>query len=204
MDRENLIADATLAQFRDQILSGNSITGAVAVSSVCSALAVTVLQMTLEIAGRKVPTEHLKALIESASQASSRLLAFADSDRAAYTAYRDAHKLPPGEERREIERSALRRAIETPLAAAREAASVIPLCQEAARLAHGAIIADVGGAALLLSSATRAILLSVEANLRALNDPGLSQTVGAECRDIREQAQQGAEQVLLTLGVSSR
>jgi formiminotetrahydrofolate cyclodeaminase len=196
MESGKEVAQATLQQLRAQILSGDSVTGAVAVSAVTAALAVTVLEMSLEVTARKHPSEHVDRLIESAREVSVRLLACADEDRAAYTAYRQARKDPAAAH------DALRRAIETPLAAARAAASAIPLCGEASGLAHGPISADVGGAALLLSGAVRAMLLSVDANLKAMHDPLLSQHVARECSELREHALLGAEHVLRQLGVS--
>src|SRR5215471_10985585 len=95
----------------------------------------------------------------------------ADEDRAAYGIYREALKLPKGtDERRQAITSALRRATEMPLAAARTAASAIDLCRQAASVVPGDIAADARGAAALLAGTVRAILASVDANLERLKD----------------------------------
>jgi formiminotetrahydrofolate cyclodeaminase len=187
---------ATLEQLQAHILAGDSVTGSVAVSAVSAALATTVLHMALEIVARKRPGDQVRNLIESADAASARLLTFADDDRAAYAAYLQARRMPAGEERREALRSALRHAIETPLAAARAAASAISLCGDAARLARGAIAADISGTAVLLSGAVRAILFSVEVNRRTLDDPAFSEAVAAESRTLEQLAARETERVV--------
>jgi len=172
MEVENTIWKATLESFQGKILGGDSITGGVAVAAVSGAFAVSVLQMVLEIAVRKTESARIRQLIEEARTESARLAQLADEDREAYAAYREAARLPKAsEEERAVRRRAMARALcratETPLAAVRSAVSAIGLCVETAGLVEGQIAADVGGAAALLAGAARAILHSVEANLRA-------------------------------------
>jgi formiminotetrahydrofolate cyclodeaminase len=153
--------------------------------------------MVLGIAARKNPPEddqaRVEELIEAAQDASAHLARAADKDRAAYAEYHQALKLPQvteeqSEARHRAVQSALRGAIETPLAAARSAVSAMGLCEAAAGMTQGDIAADVGGAAALLAGAVRAILLSVDANLRGMDDGPLAREIAAERRDLEERA----------------
>src|SRR4029077_975030 len=100
-----------------------------------------------------------------------RLKRTADEDRDAYGAYRRASLLPRATEQERVERhsamrATLQKATEIPLGAARSAVRAIELCAEAVTLTRGDIAADLGGAAAILNGAVRAILTSVDANLR--------------------------------------
>src|SRR4029077_8546970 len=101
MDVEISIWKATLEEFRERILAGDSTTGAVAVAAVSASLAVGVLQMVREIAARKNESVPLRELIEAARLEATRLARLADEDRAAYAEYAKALRMPKtiGEER---------------------------------------------------------------------------------------------------------
>jgi formiminotetrahydrofolate cyclodeaminase len=201
MDGEISIWKATLEEFRERILAGDSTTGAVAVAAVSASLAAGVLQMVLEIAARKNESEPMRELIEAARMEAAQLARLADEDRAAYTEYAKALRLPKtnDEERAARRRAmdlALLKATETPLAAARSAVAAIELCAEAAGIARGAIAADIGGAAALLAGAVRAILCSVDANLRELPDQPFRREAEAQRRALEETGVRQAEAVI--------
>jgi methenyltetrahydrofolate cyclohydrolase len=199
---------STLEEFDGQIIQGDAITGAVAVASITATFAVSLLRMVLEITAHKKESEsrrnEIQELLEAAKAEAKQLRRAADDDRVAYAAYRDAARLPRAAEQERAERnramrSALEQATETPLRAARSAVRAIELCVEAATLARGDVAADIGGAAELLTGAVRAILNSVDANLRRMEDGRFV----AERRDLEERASRSAEQVhdrLRTLG----
>jgi len=201
MDVESSIWKATLEEFRERILAGDSTTGAVAIAAVSAALAVSVLQMVLEVSARKNESEPIRKLIEAARREAAQLARLADEDRAAYTEYAKALRLPKtnDEERAARRRAmdlAMLKATETPLAAARSAVAAIELCAEAAGIARGAIAADIGGAAAILAGAVRAILCSVDANLRELPDQPFRLEAEAQRRALEETALRQAEKVL--------
>jgi formiminotetrahydrofolate cyclodeaminase len=196
---------STLEEFDAQINQGDGITGAVAVASIAAAFAVSLLRMVLEIIARKKESEshrrQLQELLEAANAEADQLRRTADDDRAAYGAYRQASRLPRAAEQERAERhsamrSALERATEMPLRAARSAVRAIALCAEAATLARGDVAADIGGAAEILNGAVRAIFASVDANLRRMEDGRFV----AEKRDLEERAARYAEQVRDRLG----
>jgi formiminotetrahydrofolate cyclodeaminase len=209
MEPQPSVWTSTLAEFDDQITRGDAITGAVAVAAISAAFAVSVLRMVLEITVRKKESGshlgQLHELLEAATIESERLRRTADEDRDAYGAYRHASLLPRTTERERVERrdamrATLQKATETPLRAARSAVKAIELCGEAAKLARGDVAADVGGAAAILNGAVHAILNSVDANLRRIDDPRLA----AERRDVEERASRCIEQVRNHLGQQPR
>lgn len=209
MEPQPSVWTSTLAEFDDQITQGDAITGAVAVAAISAAFAVSVLRMVLKITVRKKESEghlgQIRELLEAAAIESERLRRTADEDRDAYGAYRHAWLLPRATERERLERrdamrATLQKATEVPLRAARSAVKAIELCGEAATLARGDVAADIGGAAAILNGAVRAILNSVDANLRRIDDPRLA----AEGRDLEERAGRYAEQVRNHLGQQPR
>jgi methenyltetrahydrofolate cyclohydrolase len=176
-------------------ITDDSLTGAVAAASLSAALALRVLRSVLEIASRK-PQERsaesrLADLMRAADSESERLVQLAAEDSAAYAAYMQARK-----ERSPQVQAALRRAIEAPLRAARSAAAGVNLCAAAAAFTRGPIEADVRGAAALLEGAVRAILTSVDQNLRAVEDEVFAGEVRTERHKLEERARAQAEKLL--------
>jgi formiminotetrahydrofolate cyclodeaminase len=161
-------------------------------------MAVRVLKSVLEVAARKHDSVRLRELIEAAGVGAERLMKLAEEDGAAYAAYMQARR----EHSPEVQ-AALRRAIDSPLNAARAAAGCIDLCLEAAGFTRGAIAADVAGSAALLAGAVRAILCTVDANLRALEDEALAGAVAAEMQLLGEHATGQAGKVLTVVKTAS-
>ncbi len=156
---------ATLASFCDEVAGTNPAPAAVAVSAVTANLGLGLLIKVLEITGNRKSfagdAQKLRALIDAARRESEQLRNAADEDIAAVRQYVGSRN--PAD---------ARNAIEVPLRAARAAVAGLDLCAEAADvipgLAQGLLAADLGAATLLLSAAVRAILLSVDSNLRSL------------------------------------
>ena len=204
MEPKTSVWDSTLAEFDEQIAQTNGITGAVSVAAISGALAIHVLRMVLEVAAKRKGSEadrpRIQELLDAAREEWARLQRFADADRAAYAHYVDAVRLPRSNEeergqRTRAMRTALRSATETPLGAARAAVAAIDLCLEAAPFARGEIMADVGGAACLLSGAVHCMLLSVDANLKGVEDEKFAAEVGVERRALEEHAKQRTQMV---------
>jgi formiminotetrahydrofolate cyclodeaminase len=157
-----------------------------------------VLKSVLEVAARKHDSARPRELIAAAGEAAERLVELAAADGAAYAAYMQARR-----ERSPEVQAALRRAIESPLNAARAAAGGIDLCLEAADFTRGAIVADVAGAAALLAGAAKATLCTVDANLRAVDDQAIAQAVAAEAKMLKMHAIRQAEAVLTAVKTAS-
>lgn len=156
------------------------VTGIVAAASIAAALALRAVRVVLDTTARKQRWEHLGELIHKVESESERLVQLAREDGVVYAAYLQARR-----ERSPEVQAALRRAIATPLAAAHSAASGIDLCGEALGFTYGAIAADVRGASALLAGAVRAILCSVDENLRGVENEAYSREVREESERLR-------------------
>jgi formiminotetrahydrofolate cyclodeaminase len=187
----NTIWNATLESFRESVASAEPPPAGVAVAAVSATLGVNLLLKVLAIVARRksfaADTEKLSPLLQAAKNESVRLTQYADDDIAAYRAYLESRRL-----KIEDHAMALREAIETPFRAAESALSSLDLCADAAGLVHGAVLADLATAAILLNGAIRAMLLSVEVNLQQLSDAEIS----AKIQLMREKARQELDVVL--------
>jgi formiminotetrahydrofolate cyclodeaminase len=161
-------------------ITDEPLSGIVAAAAVSAAMALDVLRAVLEIAARKQTSERLPELIREAQAKAERLAQLAREDGIRYAAYLQARR----EHSPELQ-AALRAAIETPLESSRTAAAAIDLCDQALPYMRGAIAADVHGAAALLAGAVRAILCTVEENLRGVEDGAFVREVGEETERLR-------------------
>jgi formiminotetrahydrofolate cyclodeaminase len=176
-----------IARAKDPIVAG------VAVSAVSAGLGMALLALTLKVASRRKDfagsRARLSRLLDAANNESARLLRYGDQDIAAYQKYRDSLKHGRGVD------AALRRIIETPLEAAGSAVRGLDLCFEAVSLVPRSVAADLGAAMELLAGAVRAILLTVDANLRELSSSS------ALRREASRQVQKIRRKVALALPV---
>lgn len=152
----------TLASFCEDMAESNPAPAAVAASAVTATLGLSLLIKVLEITGKRKSftgdSDKLQTLIEAARREAAVLKRTADDDIEAVRLYVGSRD-PAG----------ARDAIEVPMRAARAAVAGIDLCVEAVGIqgvTKGLPVADLGAAVLLLSAAVRAILLSVQLNLR--------------------------------------
>jgi formiminotetrahydrofolate cyclodeaminase len=161
------IGRATIDAFRDHIAGANNpIAGGVAVASVSAGLGMALLALTLKVASQRKDfggdRARLAKLLAAAKKESARLVRCAGQDISAYQQYRDSLK------RKRRSTSVLRRIIESPLQAAGLAARGLDLCQEAVFLVPLSVVSDLGAAATLLAGSVKAILLTVDVNIRQL------------------------------------
>jgi formiminotetrahydrofolate cyclodeaminase len=196
----NGIWGSTLESFRRSVANAEPAPAGVSVSAVTATLGVSLLQMVLEIVAKRKSfagdPEELSSLRQAAKNESERLARCADEDIAAYRAYVAARRLKTGDA--ETARC-LRAVIEAPLQAARSALSGLDLCAAAAGMVDGAVAADLGTAAILLAGAVRALLLSVDVNLRQLPD----REAMAEYREIEAQALRQLDSVLRRVTIAA-
>ncbi len=205
---EGSVWDSTLEFFRERVESGDTGIAAAAVAMVSAACAVSLVVMVLAVIGRRKDfagdRTRLESLIEAAKTEASRLKKYADADPQAYAEYMETVRLPKSteEERQERKRAmhaALQKATAVPLAAARSATVGAALCAEASELASGAVATDLGGGAALLAGAVRAILATVNTNLRSLGDSPFSRQAAEESRELEARAFRNADAVLARL-----
>jgi formiminotetrahydrofolate cyclodeaminase len=174
-----------LEEFRDQLASRDPIPAGVSVAAVSASLALSLLIKVLEITRRRRDFQgdpaKIEELLASARAESKKLELYADEDIAAFAEYMASRRTPN-------EVTALRRAIEVPLQAARAAAAGLKLCAESAAITPASIAPDLGAAALLLTASVRAMLLSVESNALRLTDPQFQDDVSREVDKLKHLA----------------
>lgn len=153
--------DATLESFCDDLGGTEPAPAAVTASCAVAEMGVSLLLKVLRITGRRKnfngDKARLNALIEAARGESRELRATADADAAAVRAFIGSR-----------DPAAARQAIEVPMRGARAVKRSADLFASATDLIQGLPAADLGSGAIFLSAAIRAILLSVEFNLRLL------------------------------------
>ncbi len=200
------VSDSTLEQFRAAVAGTRAVPAGVTAAAVSVSLALGLLAKALTVSGRRQELAghlaHLGALAAAAQASSQRMMQLAGDDVAAFEDYLAAARMPEDatpekQKRREALDRAVHRAIELPLAAARESAAGLELCVEACPLTHLALIADLGACASLLSSGLRIFLTCAQSNVRQLAaDPSRYLEVLARERHRQEQALRQAETVL--------
>jgi formiminotetrahydrofolate cyclodeaminase len=173
---------APLASFCDGVAGTNPAPAAVAAASVTATLGLSLLIKVLEITGKRKSfagdSQKLKALVDAARRESEQLKISADEDIAAV--WRFVGSSNPAD---------ARNAIEVPMQAARAAVAGLDLCAQAVgTVPQGLLEADLGAAALLLSAAARAILLSVDANCSKEPDDPYRTAITTERRLLEEKA----------------
>jgi formiminotetrahydrofolate cyclodeaminase len=176
---------STLEEFRDQLAGRDPVPAGVSVAAVTASLGLSLLMKVLEITRKRKDFAGDPAMIEemlaSARAESRELERYADEDIVAFAEYIASR-------RTSSHAAALRKAIETPLAAARSAASGLKLCAAAAAITPASIAPDLGTAALLLAGSVRAMLLSVESNALHSTDSELRDQVAREVEILKQLA----------------
>ena len=171
------VSELTLEIFRTAAAGSQPVPAGVAISAVSASFALALLAKVVTVASRRKDFSgditKAQQLADSAKAASTRMLQYADADMTAFNEYILNAKLPYGTEeerkhREEMLASAARKAIETPMAAARAATEGIELCVEAVPIVHALVAADLGTAATLLGGALRVFLMCADSNVKLL------------------------------------
>lgn len=196
MPNQKPIRTSTLGSLRDHIADAKDpVAGGVAVAAVCAGLGMALLALTLQVASRRKNFSGDRArftkLLDAANKESARLLRYAEQDVAVYQRYRDNLKRKRGID------AALRRIIESPLAAAGSAARGVDICADAVTLVPLSVVSDLGAAATLLAGGVRAILLTVDVNIGQLPAASkLRRIAGKKRRELERGATRQVEGVL--------
>jgi formiminotetrahydrofolate cyclodeaminase len=192
---------ATLEGFRGRVASTAPTPAGVSTAAVSASLGLGLLIKVLGIAKKRKDFSgdpaRVEEMLRSAQIELTRLEHFADDDIAAFDEYMACRRLPGDAD---ALAAALRRAIEVPLEAAAAASRGLELCAAATGLTPASIAPDLGSAAALLAGAVRAMLLSVDANVRELADPQYHGQAMAKRRDLGRTAQRLADSILNQVG----
>ncbi len=186
---ENSVWTGTLAGFREKAGGTEPVPAGVSISAVTASLALALVAKVLQIAGNP-----RAALLDGARAESARLAQLADEDILAFNRYMECRRLPDAREQ------AMQNAITVPMDAARAAVRGLEICAEAIGLVRGLTAADIGSAAALLAGAVRAMLISVDLNVRLMRpDPEFSDAATAERRNLELQAVRHSDAVTAAL-----
>ena len=195
---EDSLWTKTLEAFREKVSGADPVPASVAISAVTASLALALLAKVLTIVSKRKnftgDRQRLSALLDAARAESTRLTYLADDDIEAFNQYMECVR------RGKDLTAAVRKAIEVPMDCARSAVRGLGLCVQTAGMVQGLAAADVGAAAALLSGAARAMLLSVDANIRELcADTRFADATTVERRDLEREAVRQADAVAATL-----
>lgn len=177
MTSDRDLSQVTLEHFRGEAAGPHPMPAGVAIAAVSAGFALGLIAKVLAVSGRRsIPPDdaaRLEPLAAASQTASQRMLQLAGDDVAAFEAYLAARRLPRETESERTVRqqsidSAVRRAIDLPLAAAAEAAAGLHLCSEASAFTPVALAADLGVTAGLLAGALRGFLLCAQSNVLQL------------------------------------
>ena len=172
--------DMTLAQFR-QACAERALPGCGAVAAVAADFGLALVVKALRVSEEREPHAERGELLRAAQALLSRPGAFADDDVAVFQGYLDA-------ESDEARQAAARQACAVPLATARACNEALALAEAAWPEVVESLRCDVQAGAVLIGAAVDAVLLNVEADLKALNDPSARQAL----LDMREKLQSEA------------
>jgi len=182
-----MIGTTTVEAFHAAAGGSEPVPAGVSISAVSAGLALALLAKVLRItAGRKdfeSDRARIAQLMQEARDESGKLMALADDDVEAFNGYLAC--IRSGGDKQ----AAICQTIEVPMAGARSTLRGLGICAEAVARVRGLTAADLAMAAALLRGAARAMLVSVDFNLKLLeSNKGFGETILAERQELELQA----------------
>jgi formiminotetrahydrofolate cyclodeaminase len=165
--------------FAEAVASESPSPGAMGVAAMSGALSASLSTMVANLTlGRDqfaTIESEMRRIRDDATKLQSELLSLVQADAEAYDAVAAAHRLPrktPDEtdRRRDAIQSALRYALEVPLATMRYSVEVMKLAQRGAEVGNVQAVAESGVAGLLAQAAVKSASLGIEVLVRGLRD----------------------------------
>ena len=178
-----------MAAFLEAMGSNAPTPGGGAASALAGALAAALAEMVAQLTvGRPkyaAVDERVRELIERLRAARNRLVHLIGDDERAFQGVSAAYKLPKGSDDERAVRdvtvqSALRDAMQPPLAVMATLCDTLALTEEIARIGNGTVASDAGCAAILGEAAVRSAALNVLANVVLLSNE-------TDAKDVRQQ-----------------
>lgn len=179
VDTSNRFRDLTVAQFVDQLSSGEPVPGGGAAAAIAGSLGAALVGMVANLSeGRPRYADHAALharAIPAARELQDRMLALADEDAAAFAGYGAAMKLPrETDEEKALRAAAIREAALgatlSPLKTVEASLEVVALAEELAGRSNRNASSDLEVAALMSVAACRAAAANVFINLPSLGD----------------------------------
>ncbi|UAK30423.1 cyclodeaminase/cyclohydrolase family protein [Nocardia asteroides] len=168
--------EATLAQYLSDLAAKIPAPGGGAVAALHAAQGAALVAMVARYTTRAKDAENrpvVDRIIEAADAASTRALALADADAAAFTAVGAAYKLPKDSPedlaaRKAAIEAALIEAARVPAAVVDEADEVLSLAAELFPIGNPNVVTDIGAAAGACRAAAATSQLNIEINVASL------------------------------------
>lgn len=171
----------SLADYLATVASAAPAPGGGSVAALTAAQGAALIGMVLSLTiGRARFREHdaeLRAIGTEADELRAAATALIDRDAAVLAALIATYRLPKGTPEEQAAREAMlqtrtREATEVPLAVARVAAALLPLCRRLLPIGNPTAVSDIGVAAACAGAAFRSAELNVLINLGQLGDEG--------------------------------
>jgi len=201
---ETLLA-GTIADYLDQLASAAPAPGGGSVAALSAAQGAALIGMVLSLTiGRPRFQEHdaaLRAIQVEADRLRAECAALIDRDATVPRALIATDKLPHATPEERAARDATlqertREATEVPLAGARAAAAIVPLCRRLLPIGNPAAVSDIGVAAACALAAFRSAELNVLINLGTLKDRGYVVGARRELGDLGEGIESAVAEIL--------
>jgi methenyltetrahydrofolate cyclohydrolase len=189
---ETLFA-GTIADYLDQLASAAPAPGGGSVAALTAAQGAALIGMVLSLTvGRPRFQAHdaeLRAIQADADRLCADCAALIDRDATVLRALIATYKLPRATSEEQAARDAALQertlaATEVPLAGARAAAAIVPLCRRLLPIGNPAAVSDIGVAAACALAAFRSAELNVLINLGTLKDEGYVVAARRELADL--------------------
>jgi glutamate formiminotransferase/formiminotetrahydrofolate cyclodeaminase len=157
-------------------------------------------RLTLEKNGEGEPQE-MERITEQADQLREELLELADRDAEAFKLVMSAHRLPKSTEGERLKhqqavQEALKGATEIPYRIAEACETVLKLAERAVNQGVRSAVSDAGTAACLAEAALHSALLSVDTNLKSIQDEKYRHLYHVKSADLARQARTRKDAIL--------
>jgi formiminotetrahydrofolate cyclodeaminase len=187
------LSDQPIGAFLDALASSAPTPGGGSVAALTGAMAAGLVGMVCALTiGKKSydeVQEEARGLAEQAAALRAELLGLAQADVDVFGRLSTAYKLPRTTEadaasRRAAIQLVTRQAAEVPMAVARAAVALLPLCAPAASRFNRTVASDIGVAVVLVRAAVHSAILNVEVNLATLEDQRYVREARAQLEDL--------------------
>lgn len=197
MEPSTRFRDLTVAQFVQQLASGEPTPGGGAAAAIAGSLGAALVSMVANLSvGRQKYADHtamLEGAIAAADELADRMLVLADEDAEAFAGYGAALKMPRDTEEEKAARSAAIRAAAlaatlSPLRMVEASLEIVTLAEALAGRSNKNASSDVAVAALMSVAACRAGAENVYINLPSIGDD-------ARAKELQDRTDRVAEEV---------
>ncbi|GAA3708326.1 hypothetical protein GCM10022377_22690 [Zhihengliuella alba] len=191
----------TIGSYLARLAAGRPTPGGGATGALQAAQGAALLGMAARFTtgeGYEDRAERMDRVARRADEIVTAALEVSDDDQAAFGAVADAYALPAEDDDQQAERSeaiqrALRGAVVPPRELARLAAEVIDLCSDVVDAVNPNVLSDVAAAAESARAAASTALVTLEINLRSVEDEEVREELRSDIRRADDAAETAAD-----------